>query len=141
MKNEWNITPSTKEECEFVDDKLGEFNRSQVPATQEPTLVYKNYNIKDQGIIIAGINAYVYHWGIVSLNILFVDEKYRGQGLGSTLLRKVEEEAKAMSATLIHTDTFDFQGLDFYLKHGFEVFGILDDCPKGHKRYYLKKNF
>ena len=28
----------------------------------------------------------------------------------------------------------------FYLKHGYEIFGILEDCPKGHKRYYLKKS-
>jgi len=28
---------------------------------------------------------------------------------------------------------------DFYLKHGYEIFGVLDNCPKGHKRYYLKK--
>jgi hypothetical protein len=26
------------------------------------------------------------------------------------------------------------------MKNGFEVFGILDDCPKGHRRYYLKKS-
>ena len=46
---------------------------------------------------------------------------------------------KKLGATLAHLDTFDFQAKDFYLKHGYEVFGILDDCPKGHKRYYMKK--
>ena len=40
---------------------------------------------------------------------------------------------------LIHLDTFDFQAKDFYIKHGYEVFGVLDECPKKHKRYYLKK--
>jgi hypothetical protein len=35
--------------------------------------------------------------------------------------------------------TFDFQAKDFYLKHEYEVLGILDDCPKGHKRYYMEK--
>ena len=44
-----------------------------------------------------------------------------------------------MKIRLIHLDTFDFQAKDFYLKHGYEVFGVLDDCPKGHKRYYMKK--
>jgi hypothetical protein len=32
-----------------------------------------------------------------------------------------------------------FQAKDFYLKHEYEVLGILDDCPKGHKRYYMEK--
>jgi len=135
----FKIISATPEEVELVDNKLGEFNRKQVPATQDPTLVLKNYVIKDKGMIIAGINAFVYHWGILYVDILFVDEKYRGQGLGSTLLQKVEQEAKAMGATLAHLDTFDFQALDFYLKYGYEVFGVLEDCPKSHKRYYLKK--
>ena len=52
---------------------------------------------------------------------------------------KVEEIAKERSANLVHLDTFDFQAKDFYLKHGYEVFGVLEDCPKGHKRYYMKK--
>ncbi|MBY0500416.1 MAG: GNAT family N-acetyltransferase [Alphaproteobacteria bacterium] len=135
----WNIIPATQTEIDLVDDKLGEFNRNQVPATQEPTLVLKNYIIKDAETIIAGIKSDIYHWGILYVEVLFVDEKYRGQHLGSALLQRVEREAKAIEATLSHTDTFDFQALDFYLKHGYEIFGILEDCPKDHKRYYLKK--
>lgn len=134
-----NIIPATQTEINFVDDKLGEFNRSQVPATQDPTLIVKNYIIKDKGRIIAGIKSDIYHWGILYIEVLFVDEKYRDQYLGSALLQRVEQEAKAMGATLSHTDTFDFQALNFYLKHGYKIFGILEDCPKDHKRYYLKK--
>lgn len=71
--------------------------------------------------------------------VLFVDEKHRKQGLGHILLEAMEEEAKSLDIKLIHLDTFDFQAKDFYLKHGYEVFGVLDDCPQGHKRYYMKK--
>jgi hypothetical protein len=38
-----------------------------------------------------------------------------------------------------HLDTFDFQAEAFYLKGGYEMFGILDDCPPGHKRFFLRK--
>ncbi len=131
-----DICPATKEEVEFLDKKLGEFNWSQVSVTHKRTP--KNYIIKDKGAIVAGINALIYHY-VLYVDVLFVDEKYRRQRLGSTLLKKVEDEAKAMGAALAHLDTFDFQALDFYLKHGYETFGILEDCPKGHKRYYLKK--
>lgn len=135
----YKIISATQEEAEFIDNKLGEFNLSQVPATQAPTLVLKNYVIKDNGLIIAGIKSYIYHWGILYIEVLFVGENHRHKGLGTTLLQKVEQEAKEMGATLAHTDTFDFQALDFYLKHGYEAFGVLEDCPKDHKRFFLKK--
>ena len=40
----------------------------------------------------------------------------------------------------IDTDTYEFQTKDFCLKHRYEIFGILDDCPEGHKRYYMRKS-
>ena len=73
------------------------------------------------------------------ISVLFVDELYRGKGLGTLLVKHLEEEAKSLGLKLIHLDTFDFQAKDFYLKLGYEIFGVLDYCPKGHKRYYLKK--
>nr|WP_276509068.1 hypothetical protein [Streptobacillus felis] len=39
----------------------------------------------------------------------------------------------------MHLDSFEFQGVEFYLKNGFEIFGILEDSPKGYKEYFLKK--
>lgn len=73
------------------------------------------------------------------VSVIFVDEDYRDQGLGSILLNKVESEAKTLGVKLSHLDTFDFQAKEFYEKHGYEVFGTLDDCPEGHKRYYMRK--
>ena len=73
------------------------------------------------------------------ISVLFVDEPYRGRGLGTWLLKHVKEKAKSTGIRLIHLDTFDFQAKDFYLRQGYEIFGVLDDCPKGHSRYYLKK--
>jgi GNAT superfamily N-acetyltransferase len=81
----------------------------------------------------------MYCWGMLYVDVLFVEENHRGGQLGSLLLNKVEAEAKAIGASLSHLDTFDWQAKEFYLKHGYKVFGVLDDCPKGHKRYYMKK--
>lgn len=133
-----SIEPATDAEAEFVDDSLVAFNQSKVPFLQKE-VIYKNYVIKDKGKIVAGLNAFLYSWKILHVDILFVDEEYRGNGLGTMLLNHVENEARSMGSTLSHFDTFDFQAKDFYLKHGYEVFGVLEDCPPGHKRYYLKK--
>ncbi len=134
------IIPSTPLEAEFIDHQIVAFNRSKVPFTQETTPVFKNYVIKEKEVVIAGINALIYHWGILYIDVLFVDPQHRGKSLGSTLLERVENDAKAMGATLSHLDTFDFQAHDFYLKRGYQVFGVLENCPTGHKRYYLSKS-
>lgn len=133
------ILPSTLQETEYVRNRLYEFNNEQLPFTQDQAIIQQNYVIKDNGTIIAGINARIYGWKILCVDILFIDKNYRGKDLGSKLLQKVESEAKTLGSTLVHLDTFDFQAKDFYLKQGYEVFGVLEDCPPGHKRYYLKK--
>ena len=136
----WDIDVSNEKETQFVDDKIVAFNRSHAPFTQDNDFVSLNFHIKNEnGLVIAGINSLMYCWGMLYVDVLAVDQKYYKKGLGSKLLSHVEDEAKKLGATLAHLDTFDFQAKDFYLKHGYEVFGILDDCPKGHKRYYMKK--
>lgn len=134
------ILQATQEDADYIDNCIVRFNQKAEPFTQKETPVFKNYVIKEDGQIIAGINSFVYHWGILYIDVLFVDERYRGKNLGANLLQQVEKEAVAMGAYLSHLDTFDFQAKDFYLKQGYAIFGVLDDCPKGHKRFYLKKN-
>jgi GNAT superfamily N-acetyltransferase len=134
------IQPSTPQEAELIDDLIVEFNSIQVPFTQKQTPILKNYVIKENDTVIAGINALIYHWGILYIDVLFVVEQYRGKQLGAKLLNRVEEEAIHLGANLCHLDTFDFQAKDFYIKQGYEVFGELTDCPPGHKRFYLKKD-
>ena len=57
-----------------------------------------------------------------------------------TPLKHVEKIAKQNKCHLAHLDTFDFQAKDFYLEHGYSVFGVLENAPKGHSRYYMKKD-
>jgi GNAT superfamily N-acetyltransferase len=136
----FDITISSEKETQVVDDKIVAFNRALVPFTQDNDFIGLNFHIKDKsGFVIAGINSSMYCWGMLYIDVLVVDESYRSQQLGSRLLNKVESEAKAIGARLSHLDTFDWQAKDFYLKQGYEIFGILDNCPQGHKRYYMKK--
>ena len=122
-----------------VSDRLFNFNKEQVPLTQLKPFIDLNFTIQNGEDFLAGVCSSVYMWQILYISDFFVEEKYRKQKLGSILLEKVEEEAKKLGATLAHLDTFDFQAKGFYEKHGYEVFGMLDDCPKGHKRFYMKK--
>lgn len=134
------ICESTKEENAMVDDGIVEYNLGKVPFTQTPSFFPINRVIKNsEGEVLAGIISVLYCWKCLYVDILWVKEGYRKEGFGSKLLMEVEKIAKEKGCELIHLDTFDFQAKDFYIKHGFEVFGVLDDCPLEHKRYYMKK--
>lgn len=137
---DYSIVPCQKGDGDYILKKLIEYNNTQVPETQEPGYINLNHKIVNQdGTIVAGLLGSMYGWNCLQIDILWVDEACRGQRLGSRLLREVEAIARTHGCILIHLDTFDFQAKDFYLKEGFEVFGVLEGCPPGHKRYYLKK--
>lgn len=79
-------------------------------------------------------------WNWVYINWLWIEEELRGQGWGREIITSIEKEASKMDCGFSYLNTFDFQGLGFYQKLGYEIFGELDQFPKGHKNYYLKKN-
>lgn len=135
----YKLYKNVKNTFEIIDAHLYAFNKKCVPATQEPESINIRYIVKEHDTIMGGICANVYTWKIMYLELLFVEEAHRNKDLGTLLLQRVEKEAKAMGVTLIHTDTYEFQAKDFYLKNGYEIFGVLEDCPPGYKRYYLKK--
>ena len=127
-------------DADYIIDRLVEYNMSKVPAEQEVLCDTLDKKITDDnGNIIAGCVAKMYCWKVLYIDILWVAEQYRKQGLGSILHKSVEQTAKEKGCYLVHLDTFDFQAKEFYEKHGYTLFGTLEDCPKGHCRYYLKK--
>lgn len=139
--NDYIIRESNKEEAELIVDRLVDYNLSNVPLKQEPSFISINRVMENtNGEIIAGINSIMYCWNCLFIDVLWVKEEYRKDGYGSKLLNEVEKIAKEEGCHLIHLDTFDFQAKDFYIKHGYEIFGILENCPLGHKRYYMKKS-
>lgn len=141
MKNhEFSIASCSEAESAWVDAKIDEFNRKELSFTGKQLETSMNYVVKEQNLIVAGIKSCFYLGEVVSIGVLFVDEKYRNKGLGRHLLSKVENEARIMGARLAHLYAFD-QTKDFYLKQGYEIFAVLENCPKvGHRCYYLKKN-
>ena len=89
--------------------------------------------------IVAGVVAELY-WNWLHVDLLWVKEELRGQGLGHRLLLKVEAEARKRGATDAFLDTFTFQAPDFYVKYGYRQFGELQDFPDGHQRLFLTKS-
>lgn len=124
-----------------IQKGLTEYNIEIVPTLPRAKIHKIDLVLKDEeGNLLGGVNAEYVNWGILFIALLFIKKQYRSLGYGTRLLKEVEKLAQENGCYLAHTDTLEFQAKDFYLKHEYEVFGILDDCPKGHKRYYLKKS-
>ncbi len=139
-ENNYTVSECNGSDKAFLVDKLVEYNLSQVPATQEENFVDLSRKVmSEDGKILAGIVVRMYCWKCIYIDTFWIDESMRGEGLGTLLLEEVERVAKENGSHLIHLDTFDFQAKDFYLNHGYSVFGELEDCPKGHTRYFMSK--
>ena len=78
-------------------------------------------------------------WGSLFVDIVFVPETLRGNGIGTSLLRQAEEEAIRRGSRDMWTDTYAFQAPPFYEKSGFTVFGRLDGPAPIFPRFFLKK--
>jgi len=131
---------ASQEEMSFLWDKIIEFNKVIGPMLSYPP--YEPYRIiirNNANEIVAGILTKIY-LKCMYVELLWLNEELRGNRMGSKLLEEVEDYARENGCTFIHLDTFSFQAIDFYKKHGYMIFGTLKDYPEGVKRYYLKKN-
>jgi GNAT superfamily N-acetyltransferase len=61
------------------------------------------------------------YWGWLYVSILWIDEKYRKNGIGSKLLKDAETEALRRGCEYAHLDTMSFQALGFYKKKKYRV--------------------
>ncbi len=92
----------------------------------------------DQGEMVGGLYGYT-HWGWLFISHLWIADALRRFGYGTELVARAEQAAARRRCRHAYVDTYDFQALDFYRKLGYEAFGILEDFPASHKRYFLQK--
>lgn len=78
-----------------------------------------------------------YRWLFVEL--LFIPESLRGQGMGTRLIRQAENVALERECIGIWLDTFSFQAPGFYEKLGFRRLGAIEDYPPGNSRFFYSK--
>jgi len=122
-----------------IVDGLVAFNASKTGDFNGPVAtIGLTLTDKETGKIDGGLTARIgYAWMFVEL--LFVPERLRGQGIGRELMLKAEAVAREKGCVGIRLDTFSFQAPGFYEKLGYAVFGEIADCPPGHNRYFLHK--
>nr|WP_242517796.1 GNAT family N-acetyltransferase [Halobacillus sp. GSS1] len=92
----------------------------------------------DEGMVRGGLLGEIC-WNWIEIHTLMVDEELRGSGYGSKLLMEAERAASEKACDFIKVDTLSFQALDFYKKHGYREFGVLEQVGRDFKHYYLMK--
>jgi len=128
----------TPEMRKAIVEPLVAFNNSRLgrPETSRPLVILLSDPDSDE--IVGGLHAatmFSYLW----IDLLFIPESMRGIGIGRKLIMQAEAEAIRRKCHAVTLDTFSFQARGFYERLGYSVFGILNDCPPGHSRFYLTK--
>ncbi|MBO1582603.1 GNAT family N-acetyltransferase [Bacillus sp. XF8] len=129
----------TPNESEYIKNKVIQYNISVLPDEVKSPLEHVSFLLKDDaGKIFGGITGTMYFYHL-HIDFLWVDESVRHEGYGSQLLNKIEEIAQEKNCRLILLDSFSFQAPEFYKKHGYREFGVVEDHPKGYSQHFLEK--
>ena len=94
--------------------------------------------LREEAQIVAGLAGETY-CGWLFVKYLWVSDGLRGRGVGRELMAQAEVLARERGCHSAHLETFSFQALGFYQRLGYEVFGSLDDHPRGSQRYFMRK--
>jgi GNAT superfamily N-acetyltransferase len=96
--------------------------------------------IRDKGEVIGGLLGRTAYKRLF-VELLFVPERLRGQGMGERILRQAEDEAKQRGCLGVWLETFSADAHRFYLRQGYKTFGEIPDYPPGNTRFFLSKDW
>lgn len=140
MKIEVTKTPEPAD-MDFLSQGIQAFNRQTVPGLPEVSqdLKFAVFARDEQGDLIGGIRANAF-WGYLCIELLWLSEEARGNGIGKQLVERAEAFAIEHGFRHARVETTSFQAKPFYEKLGYQVYGVLEDFPEGHKAFYLRKD-
>jgi len=87
---------------------------------------------------VGGVYASQLH-GWVMVKYLAVTEASRGRGIGTALMRRVEDEAAAQGALGVFVDTYGFQAPRLYARLGYTEMGRLATPDPARTRHFFVK--
>jgi ribosomal protein S18 acetylase RimI-like enzyme len=136
----WKIEHADKpspDDMRYVIGQLKSYNDIHTPTAFERQDIRLFVRDAD-GQIVAGLLGAV-NMHCLAIQIMWVDERQRGGGMGTALLAKAEGIAIAAGAVQAVVETTSFQAPRFYEKQGFTILFELEDAPIGSKTIFLRK--
>ena len=127
------------------DEAAGRFINEEFTVFAEENKVVLNYDDfcftaeDDEGNIIGAITGRAYY-NEVHIADLIIGRDHRRSGLGSRLVREVEDAYRDKGYEKITLTTFGFQAPEFYKKLGYEVEYIREDKDPDLRKYFLAKS-
>ena len=138
-RQQYEIKRGDEKDAEILSGKLRGYDSVIAPREHEYIPLSKK-TVDESGKIIAGFVGGVDGWNGTDIDALWVEEKYRNQGIGSQLLVELEREVKENGADVMFIEAFDWN-VGFFKKNGYErITGMLEDYPKGHVMYCMQKS-
>jgi ribosomal protein S18 acetylase RimI-like enzyme len=131
------IIDLTNDQVEDIEERLSAYDENYITYKMEGSI---QIGIKEDGKLIAGLDACMTAFKILYVSTVFVDEAYRRKGYGEKLILEMEKRAKELGADTIRLDTFSWQGKEFYEALGYEVVGHYKNKNDGYEEYFFLKN-
>lgn len=97
------------------------------------------YVCLDDGAFVGGVLGFL-RFDALYIDILFVKDDYRHQGIGRTLMHLIETAAKEKGYQKSYLGTETFQAVDFYQRLGYQTVYILENRPIGHENHTMVKS-
>lgn len=95
--------------------------------------------IKDEKGTIQGGTTGISFYGCLHVDMLWIKEKLRQQGLGTKLMKEAEAIGRERLCSFATVNTMDWEALPFYQKLGYEIEFVQEGYEKGSKMYLLRK--
>jgi GNAT superfamily N-acetyltransferase len=119
-----------------IRDRLLAFNQERAGPFNDVRLVFTARSAA--GELLGGLVGLGF-WNGLFIELLWIDEPARRQGIGTALIGAAEEEARKNGWEVCFLSTFTFQAPEYYRKLGYERFGELKGMPPGHSRTWFAK--
>jgi ribosomal protein S18 acetylase RimI-like enzyme len=123
---------------QIILNGLTDFNRSSFKPDLQVEEMAVVIRAVDSKTIVGGLWAHT-GWEWLTIELIFVPESLRKQGIATNLLALAEEEAMRRGCHSAWLDTLNAEALSLYEKLGYERFGELKDFPRGGNRTFLQK--
>ena len=130
------IIELNEEQIEEIEDKLSAYDQDFIKFKLDGTI---QIGIKENGKLIAGLDACMTAFKILYVSTVFVEEPYRRKGYGTKLMQEMENRAKKLGANIIRLDTFNWQGKEFYAAIGYEMVGSYENKTEGYSEHFFLK--
>ena len=135
------ISEMSPEDAQMMSAQLRNFNIEQSKGLSTKPETSFNLTLRSEtGEVAGGIRSRAFYQSL-TIDFLWIDEKFRRMGYGKELMLKVEELAKEEGCISANTMTYSFQAPQFYEKLGYKIVGAFEQYPDDIKKFFLEKKF